>query len=242
MRRRWVKKFAVIVALCAAAGAANAQSAHEPLPAPGASDVVRTVTPGFRFAAPAQAAAIPADRLLLLAPDGAAVRGLVRTSGDRAVFEPLCALGRLYHLHPLAECARARARPIHHGVQRMERPVQIDDSHTAHKVDLPVSGTQVAATADGGFVAVGFRTMRAAAPFWPHASTRTRRSGAARKPSTCKGRKPGHRVFPPSRRIARGASPSCGFRRRTVATPYLRRAAMAARGRPRSGSINRAAR
>lgn len=76
------------MALCAVAGAANAQSAPEPLPAPGASDVARTVTPGFRFAAPAQAAAITADRLLLLAPDGAAVRGQVRTSGDRAVFAP----------------------------------------------------------------------------------------------------------------------------------------------------------
>ena len=87
MRRRWVEQFAVIVALCAVAGTANAQGAPEPLPAPGASDVARTVTPGFRFVAPAQAAAITADRLQLFAPDGVAVRGLVRTSGDRAVLE-----------------------------------------------------------------------------------------------------------------------------------------------------------
>ncbi len=159
MRRRWVKKFAVIVALCAVAGAASAQSAPEPLPVPlpGASDVARTVTPGFRFAAPAQAAAITADRLLLLAPDGAAVRGLVRTSGDRAVFEPSVPLvGCTTYTLLLNAPERVRAR-FTTACSAWSAPVQIDDTHTAHKVDLPVSGTQVAATADGGFVAVWFQ-------------------------------------------------------------------------------------
>ena len=157
MRRRWIEQFAVIVALCAVAGTANAQSAPEPLPASGASDVARTVTPGFRFAAPAQAAAITADRMLLLAPDGAAVRGLVRTSGDRAVFEPTMPLvGCTTYTLLLNAPERVRSR-FTTACSAWNAPVQIDDSHTAHKVDLPVSGTQVAATADGGFVAVWFQ-------------------------------------------------------------------------------------
>lgn len=143
--------------MSALACAAQAQSLPQPLPANGASDVSRTVAPGFRWAPPDQAKALTSVDLQLRNPDGSAVPGLVRVSAGQAVVEPLVPLvGCTTYTLALTSPSSERSR-FTTACSAWQPPTQIDDSRTAHQVDLPVSGMQVVATRDGGFVAVWFQ-------------------------------------------------------------------------------------
>jgi len=135
--------------------AAHAGSATA-VPAQSASQVSRLVTPGFRFATPAAAAAQTADSLQLLSPIGLPVPGTLKITGDLAVIEPAVPLSGC-STYTLLSTAPALRSAFTTTCSAWSAPVQIDDARTARQVDLPVNGVQVAAAQDGGFVAVWFQ-------------------------------------------------------------------------------------
>lgn len=135
---------------------AGAEGVVVSVPAQAASNVSRVATPGFRFVTPAHAAAQTADSLQLLSPIGLPVDGIVRTAGDLAVLEPAMPLSGCT-TYTLELGAPAQRRTFTTACGNWSAPVQIDDSRTVQRVDLPVSGVQVAAAGDGGFVAVWFQ-------------------------------------------------------------------------------------
>ena len=154
-QRNW--RWLGLWAASALIGAAQAQSLPQPLPSDGASDVSRIVKPGFRWTQPGQSGSISADDLQLRNPDGSVVPGLVRAAGGLAVVEPLAPLvGCTTYTLALTSPQDVRSH-FTTTCSAWQPPVQIDDHLTAHRVDLPVSGTQVVATTDGGFVAVWFQ-------------------------------------------------------------------------------------
>ena len=151
--RQAIWAWLALLAWAATASTALAQSGPEPMPANGAREVARTVNPGFRWptAAPAH------SQLQLINPDGSVVAGLMQVSGRQAVIEPLAPLvGCTRYTLTLATSPLLRSH-FTTACSDWQAPMQIDDGRTAHQVDLPVNGTQVAATRDGGFDAVWFQ-------------------------------------------------------------------------------------
>ncbi|OYV28754.1 MAG: hypothetical protein B7Z79_12140 [Thiomonas sp. 20-64-9] len=152
MRLRWAILAAAML-MCSTAAQAGWPT---PVPAQAATNVSRVAAPGFRFATPAAAAGQTADRLQLLSPLGLPVPGVVKTAGDLAVFEPAVPLSGCT-TYTLQLAAPAQRSVFTTACGPWSAPVQIDGARTARSVDLPVSGVQVAAAGDGGFVAVWFQ-------------------------------------------------------------------------------------
>lgn len=160
---RWRRALLLLSLLALPAAAIAARPAAAPVPPNDSTQVPRIVAPGFRFADRQSADSITADTLHLLTPIGVPAAGLVKSTGDLAVIEPSAPLaGCTTYTLELAPTAAGRgASPLRSrfttACSRWRPPVQIDDSRTARRVDLPVSSVEVAAGADGDFVAVWFQ-------------------------------------------------------------------------------------